>query len=234
MLPFPIIPTDEVVILTGAGISAESGIPTFRDTLGLWRQHDVTAVASPAGWEKNPRLVWDFYSERRRGAAVASPNDAHHIITHWQKFLPCPVSVYTQNVDSLHEQARTRVRHLHGELFKSRCHKGCVGPFPDATTYEGDDPLKTCPVCGSPFRPDVVWFGEEPYHLDEAFSRLARCTVFLSVGTSGNVEPAAGFVRRAKLRNAKTIYVGLEEPENYRCFDEVHLGFATEVLPKIF
>lgn len=234
MLPFPINSADELFILTGAGISAESGIPTFRDTLGLWRNHNMCDVASPEGWEKDPNLVWDFYSERRKGAAVASPNPAHEAIAHWQKTLPCPVSLFTQNVDSLHEQARSKVYHLHGELFKSRCPLNCTGPFADSSTYKPGDTLRKCPTCNSPYRPHIVWFGEEPMHLDFAFQRLKTCTVFLAVGTSGSVQPAASFVKMARARFAKTIYVGMEAPLNARDFDEIHLGFATEILPRVF
>ena len=229
MRPFPINTHDSIFVLTGAGVSAESGIPTFRDSIGYWRNHKISDVASPTAWEKDPHLVWNFYSERRRAAQAAIPNDAHYTIAAWQRWLHCPVTICTQNVDPLHEIARTKdVIHLHGELFKSRCPLGCSQPFEDSTVYGPDEPLNLCPGCNQPYRPDVCWFGEEPHQLDRVYRLVQDCTVFIAVGTSGSVQPAASLVRRARERHAKTIYVGLEAPHNSNDFDEMHLGLATQ------
>lgn len=229
MRPLPINSHDSIFVLTGAGISAESGIPTFRDVAGYWRDRNIADVASPKGWERDPHMVWDFYSERRRTAKGAAPNEAHYTVAAWQRWLPCPVTVCTQNVDPLHEIARTKeVIHLHGELFKSRCPLGCVEPFEDSTIYTAGDPLNLCPHCNQPFRPHVCWFGEEPHELDRVFALALNCTVFIAIGTSGSVQPAASLVRRARERFAKTIYVGLEAPLNANDFDEIHLGLASQ------
>lgn len=229
MRPLPINSNDSIFVLTGSGISSESGIPTFRSVNGYWRDRNITDVASPHGWEKDPQLVWEFYSERRRTALRAAPNEAHHTVASWQRWLPCPVTVCTQNVDPLHEIARTNdVIHLHGELFKSRCPLGCSAPFEDFTTYSKGASLNRCPHCNQPFRPHICWFGEEPHELDRVYSLVRNCTVFIAIGTSGSVQPAASLVRRARERFAKTIYVGLEAPSNSHDFDEIHLGLATQ------
>jgi len=230
----PVIsPTDRVFILAGAGVSAESGIPTFRGVNGLWCNYRIEEVASPHAWARDPQLVWEFYSMRRRVAASAKPNPAHFALAKLENTLQDRLFVCTQNVDSLHEQAGSRkVVHMHGELFKSRCDSCSRPPFEDANTYEAVTDLPQC-ECGGGIRPHICWFGETPFELDKVFRALDRCTVFMAIGTSGVVEPAASFVAQVRGR-ARTIYVGPEEPANAFVFTECHWGKAGEVLPKLF
>jgi NAD-dependent deacetylase len=222
---------DRVFVLTGAGVSAESGIPTFRGVGGLWRNYRIEEVASPVAWQRDPQLVWQFYSMRRRVAAEAKPNAGHHALAKLGDALGPRFFLCTQNVDNLHEQAGSvDVVHMHGELFKSRCDRCEHTAFVDTKTYEGE--LPHC-SCGGLLRPHICWFGEMPYEMDRIFSELERCTVFLAIGTSGVVEPAASFVAEVSGR-ARTIYVGPEEPQNSAAFDQSFLGRAGEVLPKLF
>jgi NAD-dependent deacetylase len=222
--------TDRVFVLTGAGISAESGVPTFRDAGGLWRNYRIEEVASPHAWGRDPKLVWEFYSMRRRVAAAAQPNPGHFALAQLEGALDDRLFLCTQNVDNLHEQAGSgRVVHMHGELFKSRCDTCQRPPFDDAKVYEPPAEIPRC-ECGGRIRPHICWFGERPFHLDQVFEALAECSVFMAVGTSGVVEPAASFVAQVRGR-ARTIYVGPEEPANRSSFTECHLGKAGEVLP---
>lgn len=224
--------TDRVFILTGAGISAESGIPTFRGDGGLWRSYRVEEVGTPEAFRRDPRLVWEFYSMRRRVAAAAKPNPGHLALAALESRLQDRLFLCTQNVDSLHEQAGSRrVTHMHGELFKSRCDRCDRAPFDDANTYEPPAEIPRC-ACGGVIRPHICWFGEVPFHLDRIFRALGECSVFLAIGTSGMVEPAASFVAHTRGR-ARTIYVGPEEPANRFAFVERHLGNAGEVLPEL-
>jgi NAD-dependent deacetylase len=228
-----IIPTDHVFILTGAGVSAESGIPTFRGAGGLWRNYRIEEVASPYAWQRDPRLVWEFYSMRRRVAAEARPNPAHFALAHLQEKLGDHLFLCTQNVDNLHEQAgAASVVHMHGELFKSRCDRCDRPPFADASTYDPPAELPRCD-CGGKIRPHICWFGEVPFEMDHIYGALDDCTLFLAIGTSGVVEPAASFVAHCRNR-ARTVYVGPEEPANRRAFNECYLGKAGEVLPELF
>lgn len=226
-------PTDSVFILTGAGISAESGIPTFRGVDGLWRNYRIEEVASPYAWQRDPKLVWEFYSMRRRVAAAAKPNPAHLALAQLERTLGERLFVCTQNVDNLHEQAGSKLMvHMHGELFKSRC-DSCAGPpFEDSKTYEPPAPIPRC-ACGGQIRPHICWFGEMPYEMERIYSKLLQCSVFLAIGTSGQVEPAASFVAQVAGR-ARTVYVGPEEPANASSFSEIHLGKAEEILPALF
>jgi NAD-dependent deacetylase len=222
--------TDRVFVLTGAGVSAESGIPTFRGVSGLWRNYRIEQVASPQAWQRDPRLVWEFYSMRRRVASAAKPNPAHLALAKLERTLQERLFLCTQNVDDLHEQAGSRgVIHMHGELFKSRCDSCSRPPFEDKNTY---DPLAELPrcECGGRIRPHICWFGEVPFELNRIYSALDQCTVFMAVGTSGAVEPAASFVAHV-VERARTIYVGPEEPANRSLFTECHLGEAGKVLP---
>ncbi|MGB7436971.1 MAG: NAD-dependent deacylase [Candidatus Acidiferrum sp.] len=228
-----IAPDDLLFILTGAGVSAESGIPTFRGVNGLWRNYRIEEVASPYAWKRDPQLVWEFYSMRRAVASAAKPNPAHFALAELEKKLQQRLFLCTQNVENLHEQAGSRqVVHMHGELFKSRCDACSRPPFEDANVYEPPTEIPCC-ECGGRIRPHICWFGETPFELDRIFHALEQCTVFMAVGTSGVVEPAASFVAHVA-RRARTIYVGPEEPANASSFTECHLGKAGEVLPDLF
>lgn len=221
--------TDRLFVLAGAGVSAESGIPTFRGVGGLWHNYRIEEVASPIAWARDPRLVWQFYSMRRRAAAAAAPNSGHRALADLERRLGERFVLCTQNVDSLHERAGSqRALHMHGELFKSRCdrsldpgagtHRGCSRPpFEDTAAYDAGE-LPRCP-CGGLIRPHICWFGEIPYGMDRIYAELERCTVFLAVGTSGVVQPAAGFAGLARRRGARTYYLGPDAPANHPLFD---------------
>ena len=227
-----ISPTDRVFVLTGAGISAESGIPTFRGVDGLWRSYRIEEVTSPVAWQRDPQLVWEFYSMRRRVASPVKPNPAHIALASLEQHLGDRLFICTQNVDDLHEQAGSKnLVHMHGELFKSRCDRCSRPPFPDMNTYEPPTEIPRC-KCGSRIRPHICWFGEVPFEMERIAEALERCTIFIAVGTSGAVEPAASFAACVRKR-ARTIYVGPEQPANSILFTECHLGKAGEVLPRI-
>jgi NAD-dependent deacetylase len=224
--------TDRVFVLTGAGVSAESGIPTFRGVNGLWRNYRIEEVASPDAWRRDPRLVWQFYSMRRRVATEAKPNPAHFAVAKLEQKLQDRLFLCTQNVDDLHEQAGSkRIVHMHGELSKSRCDRCSRPPFHDTNTYDPPAGLPRC-ECGGRIRPHICWFGEVPFDLDRIFHALDECTTFIAIGTSGVVEPAASFVAHVG-GSVRTIYVGPEEPANVTTFGECHLGKAGEVLPNL-
>lgn len=219
-----------ITILTGAGISAQSGLGTFRDEGGLWAQHRIEDVATPEGFARDPALVHNFYNARRAQAADALPNAAHIALARLQQELGGSVLIVTQNVDGLHEAAGAQdVLHMHGELSRALCAR---------CEHRWDAPLEmhvgeTCPACHAPSaRPDVVWFGEMPYGLERIDDALSRSTLFASIGTSGNVYPAAGFVAEARRQGVRTVELNLEPSEGARLFDEVHLGRATETVPK--
>jgi NAD-dependent deacetylase len=231
-------PHDRLFVLTGAGISAESGLATFRGSGGLWNGHRVEEVATPEAWNANPALVWRFYSQRRRDVLAAQPNAAHialaQIEQHLARTNPNNFYLCTQNVDDLHERAGSqRIHHMHGSLFQSRCTR-CNQPFPDQSCYEDPQSLPTCKTCRQPIRPHIVWFGEIPLNMDAIYRELNRATVLLVVGTSGSVYPAAGFVHDANHRNIRTVYVGPEKPLNADSFDEIILSQATQALPSLF
>jgi NAD-dependent deacetylase len=233
MAKITIAASDRIFILTGAGISAESGIPTFRDAGGLWRKFRIEEVASPHAWRRDPRLVWDFYSMRRRVAAAAKPNPGHFALAALERTLQDCFFLCTQNVDNLHELAGSqRVLHMHGELFKSRCDLCHKPPFDDTNIYESPAELPRC-SCGALIRPHICWFGETPFHLDHIFNALRECTVFLAVGTSGTVEPAASLVSQVAA-HARTFYVGPEAPANSAVFGDCILGKSGEVLGALF
>jgi NAD-dependent deacetylase len=224
---------DHVFVLSGAGISAESGIPTFRDAGGLWRDYRIEEVASPHAWCRDPHLVWDFYSMRRKVASAAKPNPGHFALASLEHSLAGRFFLCTQNVDNLHEQAGARrVLHMHGELFKSRCDSCSRPPFADTSLYESLGEIPLCP-CGGKIRPHICWFGETPFHLEQIFEALEVCSIFIAIGTSGNVEPAASFAAHVA-GHAKTFYAGPEPPTNHSMFDECFLGKAGELLPLLF
>lgn len=215
-----------IVVLTGAGISAESGVPTFRASDGLWCGHRVEAVATPEGFEANPALVQAFYNERRRQLRDVVPNAAHHALARLAVAWPGDVLVVTQNVDDLHDRAHASagaqpVLHMHGELLKAR--HVVTGEVRDWST---DIPVE------SDLRPHIVWFGEMPFDMDRIEQALADCDLFLSIGTSGNVYPAAGFVSAAKRAGAHTVELNLEPSLGHGLFDEKILGTATQVVPE--
>jgi len=226
--------SDRLFVLTGAGISAESGLATFRGSGGLWNGHRVEEVATLEAWDADPELVWRFYSMRRRDALAVEPNAAHIALARIEEKLGDRFYLCTQNVDDLHERGGSRrVHHMHGSLFQSRCVR-CDKPFADQSFYETAAALPMCNNCGAPVRPHIVWFGEIPLDLDSIYAPLDRATVLLVVGTSGSVYPAAGFVHIARQRGIRTVYIGPEEPANAEAFSEVILGTATEVLPTLF
>lgn len=223
-----------IFVLTGAGISAESGIPVFQGT--NWRGRSHYELASIDAWDADPVMVWDYYSERRRRARDAKPNAAHLALAEFEKAKPQGVCfLCTQNVDGLHEAAGSlNVFHIHGKLFESRCADGCGLPtFADFNEYSAGG-LPRC-ACGALQRPNVCWFGEQPYEMERIHQELERCDVFLAIGTSGSVQPVASFVAMLKQRRApaRAIFVGLERPSNAGYFDDVHLGPASAVLPHV-
>jgi NAD-dependent deacetylase len=232
---------DRVFVLTGAGISAESGIPTFRDSDGLWNGYRVEDVATPEAWEAHRETVWKFYSMRRRDAQHCNPNPAHHALAVLETQIGERFFLCTQNVDDLHERAGSRnLVHMHGELFSSRCESNCgKAPFADQSFYEVAAQIPKC-VCGANIRPNIVWFGEYPLEMDRIMLEIDRCDVLMVIGTSGNVHPAASFVHWASQRNrpgaekVRTYYVGPERPLNASAFTEIILGKAGVVLPNLF
>lgn len=232
-------PQDRVFVLTGAGISAESGLATFRGSDGLWEGERVEDVATPRGWKKDPDRVWRFYSQRRLAALAAQPNAAHRALAGLEERLGSDrFFLCTQNVDDLHERAGSaNLVHMHGELFLSCCDSCTREPFRDERLYPAKADHAFC-TCGGRIRPDIVWFGEVPYHMERIFEELARCTVMLVIGTSGVVQPAASFVHWANEHHpqreaVRTYYVGPEHPANAAAFDEVFEGRAGEILPAL-
>jgi NAD-dependent deacetylase len=219
-----------IVILTGAGLSAESGVPTFRDKDGIWARYDYREVATPEGFAANPVLVHEFYNMRRRAHAGIKPNAAHHALARLEREHTGRVTVVTQNVDALHEQAGSqRLIHMHGELMRALCAAcGVTAPWTDDLSLE-----TTCASCGRAggMRPDVVWFGEMPYHMERIGELLADVDLFISIGTSGNVYPAAGFVAEARANGAHTVELNLEPSEGRSHFTEAIHGPATVVVP---
>lgn len=219
-----------IVILTGAGISKESGIATFRDADGLWAKYDIEDVATPEAFARNPALVLDFYNMRRREVQKARPNAAHEALVRLEREHKGRVTVITQNIDPLHELAGSkRLIHMHGELLKVWC-TSCDARLPWTDDVATETP---CPRCSRPggLRPDVVWFGEMPYFMREIYALLDKCDLFISIGTSGNVYPAAGFVAGAKASGAHTVELNLEPSEGATLFAEAIHGPATKVVP---
>ena len=218
-----------IVVLTGAGISAESGLRTFRADDGLWEEHRVEDVASPEGFRRDPALVQRFYDERRVNIMAAEPNAAHAALARLDAAWSGELLIVTQNIDDLHERAgASRVLHMHGEGLSAWC-TACDARHPWTGTLFDDPP---CPACGArALRPDIVWFGEMPHRMDEIFAALARADLFVSIGTSGAVYPAAGFVQQAKSHGARALELNLEESQGSLWFDETRLGPASELVP---
>jgi NAD-dependent deacetylase len=236
-----------LLVLTGAGISAESGLATFRGTDGLWEGLPVEDVATPQGFARDPELVWRFYSERRAAAAGVEPNDAHRALAAVERQLGDRFLLVTQNIDGLHQRAGSqRVVELHGSLWLRRCSR-CGRPSEEDRVWPVSPPLPVCDRCVRPdgdkalLRPSLIWFGEQLEHAAyiaaKAFLHDARQTgcpiAFLAVGTSGNVYPAAGYVLDAATAGADTWLANLEPAMNDRWFGHVVLGPATQVLPEL-
>lgn len=218
-----------IVILTGAGISAESGIDTFRDAGGLWEQHRVEDVATPEGFAKDPDLVLGFYDMRREALSQVKPNAAHQALARLDAEWSGELLIVTQNVDDLHERGGAkRVLHMHGELKSALC-LSCEMRSPWDAPMSNRPP---CPVCQAPsLRPDVVWFGEMPYQMERIYAAIREADLFVSIGTSGAVYPAAGFVRDARELGAQTLELNLERSEGSHWFDESRQGPAGELVP---
>ena len=235
MSTISVSPLDRVFVLTGAGISAESGLPTFRASDGLWAGHRVEDVCTPEALELNPVLVWQFYSERREQGAKAEPNPAHIVLAELESKLGERFFLCTQNVDDLHERAGSRrLVHMHGELAKSRCEAECgQPPVEDRRVYKSLSEVGRC-NCGARLRPHIVFFGEIPLEMDRIQQEIARATLMIVVGTSGSVYPAASFVHWARQQGARTVYVGPEAPLNAHAFTNVVEGKAGEVMPGLF
>ncbi len=224
--------SDSIVILTGAGISKESGLATFRDPDGIWAKYRIEDVATPDAFRRDPERVLGFYNVRREQMMDPSvvPNAAHQALGELEAFWPGDVLVVSQNIDDLHERGGTEnLIHMHGELSKSQCHHcgDVVGGLNDLRVD------MSCANCGETggMRPHVVWFGEMPLHMDRILAALGRCGLFISIGTSGNVYPAAGFVQEARRAGAQTVELNLERSEGATLFHEARYGPATEIVP---
>lgn len=218
-----------IVILTGAGISAESGLATFRDKGGIWQQYALKDLATPEAFERDPRLVNDFYNTRRAAAAAAQPNAAHLALARLERLPNASVLLITQNVDDLHERAgSTALRPMHGALKDATCHV-CRHVWPAPQRIETD---QACPGCGAQAcRPDVVWFGEAVRHLDEAIRAIEEADLFVLIGTSGRVSPASAFMDLAQQSGAETVELNLEASACSELADRLILGKATDIVP---
>jgi NAD-dependent deacetylase len=218
------------LILTGAGLSAESGLGTFRDAGGVWTRVRLEDVATPEAFARDPAMVRAFYDARRAAARAAAPNAAHRALARLQA-ARSDALIVTQNVDDLHERAGPGpLIHMHGELMRALCAAcGARWDQPEAPTTAAD----ACPACrrAGTVRPDVVWFGEIPYRMDEIAAALSTCETFVSIGTGGAVWPAAGFVAEARAAGARCVELNLEPSQGSRLFHETRLGRATDVVP---
>jgi NAD-dependent deacetylase len=224
------MPIHRIVVLTGAGLSAESGLGTFRGKGGVWSEFDLEEVATPEGFARNPARVHDFYNLRRRWLGTAQPNAAHRALAQLEREHKGEVLTVTQNIDPLHEAAGTKhLIHMHGELARALC-AACQ----ESVSWTGDLSTETvCAACGQAgaMRPDVVWFGEMPREMDRIYQALLACDLFISIGTSGSVYPAAGFVAEARGAGAHTVELNLEPSDGASLFAEAQYGPATEIVP---
>ncbi len=217
-----------IFALTGAGVSAESGLGTFRDKDGLWTKYDLEEVATPEGYSRDPQKVHDFYNARRANAAGAEPNAAHHALARLARSTNHDLTLVTQNVDWLHEMAGTEAIHMHGRLDRATCHT-CRETWDAPAVMSPDD---ACPFCeNTDTRPDIVWFGEMPYEMETIYHTLAGADLFVAIGTSGQVYPAAGLVAEAKAAGAHAIEINLDPSDVSTAFDEHILGRATLTVP---
>jgi len=225
-----------ITVVTGAGVSAASGVPTFRGAGGLWKSHRPEELATPEAFDRDPLLVWEWYAWRRELVAKARPNRAHEVLAAWSRRYP-EFRLVTQNVDGLHERAGTQnVTRFHGSLRTLACHRRCAGSSPDGWEHEG--PLSElpprCPHCGGIARPGVVWFGEPiPAEALRAAAQAVNCDVFLTVGTSAVVYPAAGLLLEAAARGAFTVEVNPDATPATRGVDLALAGPAEEVLDRV-
>lgn len=223
-------PVKSIVVLTGAGISAESGINTFRAGDGLWENHHVEDVATPEGFARNPQLVHSFYNARRQQLLDPSvrPNPAHSALARLEHEFSGDVLIVTQNVDNLHERAGSKsLIHMHGELMKARCESSQL-VFDSSVDLSVDSICRCCQTPGN-LRPHIVWFGEMPLQMPRITQALERCDLFLSIGTSGNVYPAANFYQSAKSHGAQTVELNLQHTHSH--FDHHHYGAAASIVP---
>jgi NAD-dependent protein deacetylase/lipoamidase len=221
-----------IVVLTGAGISKESGLDTFRDADGVWAKVRLEDVATPEAFARDPVRVHAFYNARRRSLRSANivPNAAHRALAELERRWPSEFLLVTQNIDDLHERAGSeKLIHMHGELLKARC-AGCGAVQRHALDLALETPCPACNGAGG-MRPHVVWFGEMPLAMDLIYDALGSCGLFLSIGTSGNVYPAAGFVQEARMRGAHTVELNLQPSEGATLFVEQHYGPATRTVP---
>lgn len=225
-------PDSKVVVLTGAGISAESGLKTFRDNNGLWENHRVEDVATPEAFDKDPAFVWKFYKERYYQLNNVKPNNGHLALQKLENYLGDNFTLITQNIDGLHTAAGNKnVIEMHGSLMSCFCTK-CNTKY-NMDTIDLNKKIPHCPKCNSHLRPDIVWFGEMPYFIEKIESKLNELDYFLVIGTSGIVYPAAQFLMIAKHQQAYTVGVNLAKPENSYYLDEFHLGKSGEILPEL-
>ena len=223
-----------IVVLTGAGISAESGVRTFRDNDGLWENHRIEDVATPEAWSNDPFLVWKFYQARRNQLLLVGPNPAHFALARLESDVES-FTLITQNVDDLHERGgSSSVVHMHGSLRSLRCEKTSkIEVRMEDSDLDEDFVYCNCCAKASRMRPDIVWFGEIPMKMDEIYRSVESCDVFIVIGCSGHVYPAAGLVNLANSFGARSILVNFEVPVNGHDFDEIHIGKAGELLPDL-
>lgn len=219
-----------IVVLTGAGISAESGLGTFRDKGGLWSQFNPAELATPQAYATNPKLVHEFYNLRRANCVSSVPNAAHFALARLERHHVGNVIIVTQNVDDLHRRAGSmNVLQMHGDLLQAKCAK-CGSLWRAALAMSNED---LCPICGAKAcRPDIVWFGESPYHMTAIRAAISDCDLFVVIGSSGSVYPAAGFATVARKLGVATLSINLEEPSSSAAFDRVIVGPATETVPR--
>lgn len=224
-----------IVVMTGAGISADSGVATFRDSGGLWEGHRPEDVATPEAWARDPEMVWRFYQKRRAQMAEVAPNPAHAALAEAAQLAESQghrLTLVTQNVDDLHERAGSTAIHMHGELAVLRC-ESCGEKVRDLARTDPEQFLP-CDHCSNlRLRPDIVWFGEIPFFLDAIEQALMDCTHFVAIGTSGQVYPAAGMLQTARSRGARTFVQALELPSNADRNDTFFAGRAAEVVPNM-
>jgi len=222
----------KVVILTGAGISAESGLRTFRDNDGLWEEYRIEDVCTPMAFKRNPVLVWQFYKLRYHQLSNVIPNKGHEALVSLEQYLGDNFTLITQNVDQLHQKAGSkRVIEMHGRLTMGFCTR-CHAEF-NLVDVDLSKDIPICSQCGGVLRPDIVWFGEIPYQMELIEDKLVNADYFLVIGSSGVVYPAAGFLQIAKQLNIPTIGVNLDAPDNVQQIDEFHQGKSGEILPKL-